>query len=52
MQVPAEAETLYRSRMRLKCTNRDDKTGGPLCEGDDEHAITGLLHLQRLLLAL
>ncbi len=45
-------ETLYRWRMRLECANRDEKTGVILTKGGDQHALTNLLHLHRLLLAL
>jgi hypothetical protein len=52
METAEQAELLYRWRMRLECTNRDEKTGVLLREGGDEHAIISLLHLHRLLLAL
>lgn len=45
-------ETAYRWRMRLECTNRDQKTGVILRESGDQHALTSVLHLQRLLLTL
>lgn len=45
-------ETVYRWRMRLECANRDEKTGVILRESGDKHAITSVLHLHRLLLAL
>jgi hypothetical protein len=45
-------ETLYRWRMRLECANRDEKTGVILTKGGDQHALSNLLHLHRLLLAL
>jgi hypothetical protein len=45
-------ETLYRWRMRIECGNRDEKTGVLLREGGDAHALTNLLHLHRVLLAL
>lgn len=48
----SQTETLYRWRMRLECTNRDEKTGVVLREGGDDHDLTHLLHLHRLLLAL
>jgi hypothetical protein len=45
-------ETCYRWRMRIECTNRDEKTGVLLREGDDHHALRSLTHLHRLLLVL
>lgn len=45
-------ETLYRWRMRLECTNRDEKTGAILREGGDAHQLSSLRHVHRLLLAL
>lgn len=47
-----QTETLYRWRMRLECTNRDTKTGVILREGGDDHELTSLRHLHRLLLAI
>jgi hypothetical protein len=44
-------ETAYRWRMRIEAGNRDDKTGAILREGGDDHQLTSLLHLHRLLLA-
>ncbi len=49
---PEVTELLYRWRMRLECANRDEKTGVILREGGDQHALTSVLHLHRLLLAL
>jgi len=43
-------ETCYRWRMRIEASNRDDKTGVILREGGDDHQLTSLLHLHRLLL--
>ncbi|MDO8690251.1 MAG: hypothetical protein Q7R39_09635 [Dehalococcoidia bacterium] len=51
LDTPEQTERLYRWRMRLECANRDEKTGVILREGGDEHALTSLLHLHRLLLA-
>jgi hypothetical protein len=45
-------ETVYRWRTRLECANRDEKTGVILRESGDQHALTSVLHLHRLLLAL
>jgi hypothetical protein len=45
-------ETSYRWRMRLECSNRDEKTGVILRESGDQHALTKLMHVHRLLLAL
>ncbi|RPJ39165.1 MAG: hypothetical protein EHM35_02995 [Planctomycetaceae bacterium] len=45
-------ETVYRWRMRLECANRDEKTGAILRESGDQHALTSVLHLHRLLLTL
>lgn len=47
-----QVETAYRWRMRLECTNRDEKTGVILREGGDQHALRNVVHLHRLLLAL
>lgn len=44
-------ETCYRWRMRIEAGNRDDKTGVVLREGGDQHQLTSVLHLHRLLLA-
>lgn len=44
-------ETAYRWRMRIEAGNRDEKTGVALREGGDDHQLTSLLHLHRLLLA-
>lgn len=44
-------ETSYRWRMRIEAGNRDEKSGVILREGGDDHQLTSLLHLQRLLLA-
>jgi len=52
LEDPQQTERLYRWRMRLECTNRDEKTGVLLREGGDQHAIRSLLHMHRLLLAL
>lgn len=49
---PTTVETLYRWRMRLECTNRDEKTGVILREGGDAHALRSVVSLHRLLLAL
>ncbi len=46
------AELLYRWRMRIECSNRDEKTGVLLRQGGDAHSLRSVLHLQRLLLAL
>ena len=43
-------ETCYRWRMRIEAANRDEKTGVILREGGDDHQMTSLLHLHRLLL--
>ena len=48
---PDQIEMLYRWRMRLECANRDEKTGVILREGGDQHALTNVVHLHRLLLA-
>lgn len=45
-------ELLYRWRMRLEASNRDEKTGVLLRQGGDRHALRNVLHLHRLLLAL
>jgi hypothetical protein len=45
-------ETVYRWRTRLECANRDEKTGVILRESGDQHALTSVLHLHRLLLTL
>jgi len=47
-----QVEALYRWRMRLECANRDEKTGVILREGGDRLALTNIVHLHRLLLAL
>lgn len=52
LQVPEHVETLYRWRMRLELANRDEKTGVLLRESGDSHALSSLLHMHRLLLAL
>ncbi len=52
LDTAEQTETLYRWRMRLECANRDEKTGVILREGGDHHALTSVLHLHRLLLAL
>ena len=44
-------ETCYRWRMRIEAGNRDDKTGVILRQGGDQHKLTSVLHLHRLLLA-
>jgi hypothetical protein len=44
-------ELLYRWRMRIECSNRDEKTGVLLRAGGDAHALHSVLHLHRLLLA-
>jgi hypothetical protein len=44
-------ETSYRWRMRIEAGNRDEKAGVILREGGDDHQLTALLHLHRLLLA-
>ena len=46
------AEVLYRWRMRIENSNRDEKTGVLLRQGGDAHELRNVLHLQRLLLAL
>ena len=46
------SERLYRWRMRLESSNRDEKTGVLLRQGGDRHALRNILHLHRLLLAL
>lgn len=51
VETPEQTETVYRWRMRLECANRDEKTGVTLREGGDQHALTSVLHLHRLLLA-
>jgi hypothetical protein len=43
-------EICYRWRMRIEAGNRDDKTGVILREGGDDHQLTSVLHLHRLLL--
>lgn len=48
----AWTELLYRWRMRLEASNRDEKTGVLLRQGGDQHALRNPLHLHRLLLAL
>jgi hypothetical protein len=45
-------ELLYRWRMRLESSNRDEKTGLLLRQGGDRQALRNVLHLHRLLLAL
>ena len=45
-------ERLYRWRMRLESSNRDEKAGVLLRQGGDQHALRNPLHLHRLLLAL
>jgi hypothetical protein len=45
------ADTFYRRRMRLECANRDEKTGVILREGGDDHKLTNLMHVHRLLLS-
>jgi hypothetical protein len=52
LERAAWTEQLYRWRMRLECANRDEKTGVLLREGGDDHALTNLLHLHRLLVGL
>jgi len=52
LETAEQTETVYRWRMRLECANRDEKTGVILREGGDQHALTSVLHLHRLLLAL
>ena len=47
-----QTELLYRWRMRIECANRDEKSGVLLRESGDNHALTNILHLHRLLLAL
>lgn len=47
-----DIEILYRWRMRLECTNRDEKTGVLLRESGDHHSLKNLLHVHRLMLAL
>ncbi len=37
--------------MRIEAGNRDDKTGVILREGGDQHQLSSVLHLHRLLLA-
>lgn len=48
---PQITETLYRWRMRIECANRDEKSGVILREGSDQHRLTSVLHLHRMLLA-
>lgn len=43
-------ETAYRWRMRIEAANRDEKSGVILREGADQHKLTSVLHLHRLLL--
>jgi hypothetical protein len=45
-------ELLYRWRMRLESSTRDEQTGVLLRQGGDQHALRNVLHLHRLLLAL
>lgn len=52
LQSAELTELLYRWRMRLECANRDEKTGVLLRESGDAHALSSVLHLHRLLLAL
>lgn len=52
LQSPDDVEIMYRWRMRLECTNRDEKTGVLLRESGDHHALRNLLHVHRLMLAL
>lgn len=52
LQSPDDIEIMYRWRMRLECTNRDEKTGVLLRESGDHHALKNLLHVHRLMLAL
>jgi hypothetical protein len=47
-----ETEVLYRWRMRLEATNRDEKTGVLLREKGDHHDLSNSLHFHRLMLAL
>jgi len=42
----------YRWRMRCECTHRDEQTGILLRSGGDDHAMTNVLHMHRLALAL
>lgn len=49
---PDHTEILYRWRMRLECTNRDEKSGVLLRESGDTHALRNVLHVHRLMLAL
>ena len=49
---PQTVETAYRWRMRIESGNRDEKTGVLLREGGDDHRLSSVLHLQRLLLVL
>jgi hypothetical protein len=51
VETAEQTEMLYRWRMRLESANRDEKTGVLLRQGGDQHAITSVLHLHRLLLA-
>ena len=48
---PAATETCYRWRMRIEAGNRDTKSGVVLRESGDNHRLTSVLHLHRLLLA-
>ncbi len=52
LESPELTETFYRWRMRLECANRDEKTGVILREGGDDHKLTSLMHMHRLLLSL
>jgi len=51
-ETPDLTEAAYRWRTRLECANRDEKTGVILRASGDRHALTSVLHLHRLLLAL
>lgn len=52
LESAEQTETLYRWRMRLELANRDEKTGVILRECGDQHVLTSLMHVHRLLLAL
>jgi len=49
---PDNVQTVYRWRMRIECANRDEKRGVILRESGDQHRLTSVLHLHRLLLAI
>ena len=49
---PETVETAYRWRMRIEAGNRDDKSGVLLRQGGDQHRLSSVLHLHRMLLVL